>query len=67
MEPPNGKFKKGMVENFSFDALDVGKIKEIEVGFTTSWLIVIDCAYLINIYLSIVLYSTFGKVCKTSV
>ena len=36
LEPPNGKFKKGMVENFSFDALDVGRIKVIEVGFTTN-------------------------------
>lgn len=32
--PPSGKFKRGTAESFSFEALDVGEIKEIEVSLS---------------------------------
>jgi len=31
LEPPGKKFKKGTVETFNIEAIDVGKVKKIEV------------------------------------
>ena len=31
LEPPNKKFKKGTVETFNVEAIDVGSIKRLEV------------------------------------
>nr|CAB3263471.1 lipoxygenase homology domain-containing protein 1-like [Phallusia mammillata] len=34
LEPPTKKFKKGTVETFNIEAIDVGSIKKIELGHT---------------------------------
>ncbi|CAK8676643.1 unnamed protein product [Clavelina lepadiformis] len=42
LEPPNKKFKRGTVETFNVDAIDVGSVKKIEVGHTgvdSSWFV----------------------------
>ena len=31
LEPPNKKFKKGTVETFNIEAIDVGPLKKLEV------------------------------------